>query len=148
MGKGQKKYSAVEVLEIIDKYFYMKRALGLHVESPYSYSVTADYDNLGMPRGNGVGDPTFRQAFSGVYDILSEPIANEFKRKIRFIDERISFIRKHREMTVLHWKLSGLKTKHIAELEGITERHVRRILKEISEKMSEMSVMSEMSNVS
>ncbi|RUL56475.1 hypothetical protein [Lysinibacillus antri] len=148
MGKGQIYYSSEEVLEIIDSYFNMKRAIGLHVESPYSYSVTADYDNLGMPKGNGTGDPTFRQAFSGAHKILSGVMEKDFMKRINFIDERVPYIKKRREVNVLHWKLSGMRTKHIAELEGITDRQVRNILRKIAKSISEISAISDISNVS
>ncbi|MGE8004026.1 hypothetical protein [Lysinibacillus sp. NPDC093216] len=150
MGKiGQKHYNATEVLEIIDRYSHMKRALGFDFESPYANDImVADYDNVGMPRGKyRISDPTPKQAFMNKC-ILPERLVNEYNEKIDFIDEYSTHLRKEREITVLHWKLSGMKTKHIAKLEGITDRHVRRILNDVAQKMSEMSVMSEMSNVS
>ncbi|MGE8037844.1 helix-turn-helix transcriptional regulator [Lysinibacillus sp. NPDC093692] len=148
MKQGQKHYSTTEVLEIIDRYSHMKRALGFEIESPYANDImVADYDNIGMPRGGGISDPTPKQAFRNKC-ILPDRLVNEYNNKIDFIKEYSKHLRKEREITVLHWKLSGMKTKHIAELEGITDRHVRRILREVAQKMSEMSVMSEMSNVS
>ncbi|MBD8026439.1 hypothetical protein H9636_07175 [Ureibacillus sp. Re31] len=150
MGKGQTYYSAEEVLEIIDRFHQMEVALGLETENPYGHvgGLISKYDTLGMPRGNEISDPTYKQAFSKGISILSDQMAKEYRDKINFIKSCVPYIKKQREKMVLHWKLSGLKTSHIAELEGITARHVRRILKDISEKMSEMSVMSEMSNVS
>ena len=149
MGKqGQKNYGTTEVLEIIDRYSHMKRALGFDIENPYANDIMiADYDNIGMPRGGGISDPTAKQAFRNK-SILPERLVTEYHMKINFIDEYSMHLKKEREITVLHWKLSGMKTKNIAELEGISDRHVRRILNDIAQKMSEMSVMSEMSKVS
>ncbi|TKI65576.1 hypothetical protein FC756_16130 [Lysinibacillus mangiferihumi] len=150
MGKqGQKIYNATEVLEIIDRYSHMKKALGFDIESPYANDImVADYDNIGMPRGKyKISDPTPKQAFKNK-SILPERLVKEYNSKIDFIDEFSTHLKRERDITILHWRLSGMKTKHIAELEGITERHVRRIISDIAKRMSEMSVMSEMSDVS
>lgn len=148
-----KQYTATEVSEMIDRYYQMKNSLGLAVVSPYSVdqknTMVQDYDNLGMPRAQGVGDPTAKQALNPVYEhVLSERMLHEYSKKIAFIDDWEHVITKQRDRAVLHWRLSGLKPVNIAELEGITDRHVRRILNDIAKKMSEMSVMSEMSKVS
>lgn len=147
------KYTAVEVLGMIDRYYQMKSSLGMAVINPYSIgqsnTLVQDYDNLGMPRAQGVGDPTARQALNPFKEtILSERMVKEYEAKIAFVDKYENVIKKQRDRDVLHWRLSGLKPANIAELEGITDRHVRRILNDVAQKMSEMSVMSEMSNVS
>ncbi|MEA0565844.1 hypothetical protein [Lysinibacillus irui] len=103
--------------------------------------MVTDYDNIGMPRGGGISDPTPKQAFRNK-SILPERLVREYQNKIAFIDESSSHLKREREITILHWKLSGVKTKHIAELEGITERHVRRIISDIAKRMFEMSVVS------
>lgn len=147
MGKS---YTAQQVSEMIERYFQMKQALGIHVETPYpeSQGFVQEYDSVGMPRGQGyISDPTFKQAFV-INTIISERLAQQYMEYIEFIDEHTPRITKIREQTVLHWRLSGLQTKHIAELEGITDRHVRRILNDIAEKMSKMSDMSVLSDVS
>lgn len=145
-----KLYTAQQVSEMIERYFQMKRALGLHVETPYSESqgFVQDYDSVGMPRGQGgISDPTFKQAFA-MNIVISERMAQQYMEYIDFIDEFSPRITKIREQAVLHWRLSGMQTKYIAELEGITDRHVRRILNDIAEKMSKMSDMSVLSDVS
>ena len=147
MGKS---YTAQQVSEMIERYFQMKQALGIHVETPYSESrgFVQDYDAVGMPRGQGgISDPTFKQAFA-MNTVISERMAQQYMEYIEFIDEHTPLITKIREQAVLHWRLSGMQTKHIAELEGITDRHVRRILNDIAEKMSKMSDMSVLSDVS
>lgn len=149
MSRGQK-YSAGQVYEMVDRYYHMKRALGLHIESPYpeSQGLVQDYDTAGMPRGQGgISDPTFKQAFA-MKTILSERMAKQYMEYIDFVDEFSPRITKIREQSVLHWRLAGLQTKHIAELEGVTDRHVRRILNDIAERMSKMSEMSVLSDVS
>ena len=146
--QGQKHYSTTEVLEIIDRYSHMKRALGFEYENPYANDImVADYDNIGMPRGGGLSDPTPKQAFRNKC-ILPERLVNEYNNKIDFIDEHSKYLTKEREITVLHWKLSGLKTKHIAELEGITDRQIRNILRKIAKTISDISAISDISNVS
>ncbi|MGN4127639.1 hypothetical protein ACMGD3_21915 [Lysinibacillus sphaericus] len=151
MGKqGQKHYDAEEVYEMINQYLRMKIVLGMETESVHGHvgGLTSKYDSLGMPKGiGGVSDPTFNAAFR-TNDIIPESMAREYMHHIQFIDDRASRITKLREKSVLHWRLAGLKPKNIAELEGITDRHVRRILLDVAQRMSEMSVMSEMSNVS
>lgn len=92
--------------------------------------MVTDYDNIGMPRGGGISDPTPKQAFRNK-SILPERLVREYQNKIAFIDKSSSHLKREREINILHWKLSGMKTKHIAELEGITERHVRRIISEM-----------------
>lgn len=145
---GQKHYNATEVLEIIDRYSHMKRALGFDFESPYANDIMiADYDNIGMPRGGGISDPTPKQAFRNTC-ILPERLVKEYNEKIAFIKEYSKHLRKEREITVLHWKLSGMKTKNIAELEGITDRQIRNILRKIAETISDISAISDISNVS
>ena len=132
---------------MIELYFQMKRSLEIHVETPYSESqgFVQDYDSVGMPRGQGgISDPTFKQAFA-MNTIISERMAQQYMEYIDFIDEFSPKITKIREQAVLHWRLSGMQTKYIAELEGITDRHVRRILNDIAEKMSNMSVLSDVS---
>lgn len=148
-----KKYSTEEVYEMLGRYHQMKSSLGMAVISPYvvdqKNTMVQDYDNLGMPRANGVSDPTANQALNPVKEIiLTDRMVNEYQSKINFIDEWEHVIKKQRDRDVLHWRLSGLKPVNIAELVGVTDRHVRRILKDIAEKMSEMSVMSNMSKVS
>ncbi|MCH7321765.1 hypothetical protein LZ480_07645 [Solibacillus sp. MA9] len=148
-----KQYTAVQVYEMVDRYYQMKTSLGLAVVSPYSVdqknTMVQDYDNLGMPRAQGVGDPTARQALNPVHEmVLPERMVKDYEVKVAFIDEWEHVITKQRDRAVLHWRLSGLKPINIAELEGITDRHVRRILNDVAKKMSEMSAMSEMSKVS
>lgn len=59
-----KNYNATEVLEIIDRYSHMKKALGFDIKSLYANEImVADYDNIGMQRGIGISDPTPKQAF-------------------------------------------------------------------------------------
>lgn len=150
MGKqGQKHYGTTEVLEIIDRYSNMKKALGFDFENPYANDImVADYDNIGMPRGKyGISDPTAKQAFRNKC-ILPERLVNEYNEKIDFIDEYSMRLKKEREITVLHWKLSGMKTKHIAELEGITDRQIRNILRKIAQTISDISAISDISKVS
>ena len=148
MKQGQKHYDTTEVLEIIDRYSQMKRALGFEVESPYTNDmVVANYDSLGMPRGGGISDPTPKQAFRNTC-ILPDRLAKEYVKKIDFIDKYSMRLTKEREITVLHWKLSGMKTKHIAELEGVTDRQIRNILRKIAEIISDISAISDISNVS
>ncbi|WP_313150756.1 hypothetical protein [Lysinibacillus capsici] len=146
---GQKHYNAAEVLEIIDRYSHMKRALGYEVENPYANDImVADYDNIGMPRGKyKISDPTPKQAFKNK-SILPERLVKEYQSKITFIDENSSHLKRERDITILHWKLSGMKTKHIAELEGITDRQIRNILRKIAETISDISAISDISNVS
>lgn len=140
MGKGQK-YNSKDVYEIIGRYYSMKNALGYHVESPYeSDGLITNYDNIGMPRGTEVGDPTSKRAMSG---LLSPTIEKQFKERIEFIDKRMSAAKSLTEKDILHWRLSGLKVIHIAELLGFSEKQVRRVLHNIAGKMSEMSVLSE-----
>lgn len=148
MKKGQR-YTAEQVYEMIERYFHMKRALGLHIESlEVNDGMTANYDDVGMPKGKGgISDPTFKQAFA-VNTILSERMAKQYREYIDFVDEFAPRITKIREQSVLHWRLAGMQTKHIAELEGVTDRHVRRILNDIAERMSKMSEMSVLSDVS
>ena len=55
----------------------MKSSLGLAVVRPYSVdqknTMVQDYDNLGMPKAQGVGDPTARQALNLIHElVLSE----------------------------------------------------------------------------
>jgi len=149
MKQGQKHYNAAEVLEIIDRYSHMKRALGYEVENPYANDImVADYDNIGMPRGKyKISDPTPKQAFKNK-SILPERLVKEYQSKITFIDENSSHLKRERDITILHWKLSGMKTKHIAELEGITDRQIRNILRKIAETISDISAISDISNVS
>lgn len=146
---GQKHYSTKEVLEIIDRYSHMKRALGFEVENPYANDImVADYDNIGMPRGKyKISDPTPKQAFKNK-SILPERLVKEYQSKIEFIDESSCHLKRERDITILHWKLSGMKTKHIAELEGITDRQIRNILRKIAETISDISAISDISNVS
>ena len=148
MKQGQKHYDTTEVLEIIDRYSHMKRALGFEVENPYANDMLVpNYDSLGMPRGGGISDPTPKQAFKNK-SILPERLVKEYQRKIEFIDKYSMRLSKEREITVLHWKLSGMKTKHIAELEGITDRQIRNILRKIAKTISDISAISDISNVS
>ncbi|ODV55452.1 hypothetical protein [Lysinibacillus fusiformis] len=146
---GQKHYNATEVLEIIDRYSHMKRALGFEVENPYANDImVADYDNIGMPRGKyKISDPTPNQAFKNK-SILPERLVKEYQCKIEFLDEYSIHLKRQRDITILHWKLSGMKTKHIAELEGITDRQIRNILRKIAETISDISAISDISNVS
>ncbi|MGE7115113.1 hypothetical protein [Lysinibacillus sp. NPDC047702] len=151
MGKqGQKHYDAEEVYEMINQYLRMKIVLGMETESVHGHvgGLTSKYDSLGMPKGiGGVSDPTYNAAFRET-GIISASMAREYMEHIQFIDDCVPKITKLREKSILHWRLAGLKPKNIAELEGVTARHIRRILMDIAQKMSEMSVMSEMSNVS
>ncbi|MFJ7841601.1 helix-turn-helix transcriptional regulator [Lysinibacillus sphaericus] len=151
MGKqGQKFYDQEEVYEMINQYLRMKIALGMETETVHGHvgGLISKYDSLGMPKAiGGTSDPTYNAAFRGT-GILPPSMAREYMEHIQFIDDCASRITKLREKSILHWRLSGLKSKNIAELEGITDRHVRRILNDIAQKMSEMSVMSEMSKVS
>ena len=150
MLKGQKHYSSDKIYEMINQYLRMKIVLGMETESVHGHvgGLTSKYDSLGMPKAiGGTSDPTYNAAFRGT-GILPASMALEYMDHIRFIDECVPKITKLREKSILHWRLAGLKPSNIAELEGITDRHVRRILWDIAKKMSEMSVMSEMSNVS
>ena len=138
------KYGAEEVYDMINQYHQMKVALGMETESVYGHvgGLTSKYESLGMPSSrSGVSDPTFKAAFL-TDDVIPKRMAEDYKRKVQFIDERVSRITKVREQAVLHWKLVGMQSKHVAELTGVTDRHVRRILNDIAQKMSEMSNVS------
>lgn len=103
MSRGQK-YSAGQVYEMVDRYFHMKRALGLHIESSYpeSQGLVQEYDAAGMSRGQGgISDPTFKQAFA-MKTIPSERIAKQYMEYIDFVDEFSPRITKIREQSVLH----------------------------------------------
>lgn len=140
MGKGQK-FSSKDIYEIIGRYYSMKRALGYHVECPYgSDGLVTSYDNVGMPRGAEISDPTAKKALTG---FLPLHIEKDFKERIEFIDKRMNAAKTLTEKDVLHWRLSGLKVVHIAELLGFSEKQVRRILHNIAGRMSEMSALSE-----
>lgn len=144
---NMKRYTAEEVYDMINQYHQMQVALGMETESVYGHvgGLTSKYDSLGMPTSrSGVSDPTFKAAFQ-TDDIIPKRMAEEYKRKIQFIDERVSKVTKVREQSVLHWTLAGMQSKHVAELTGVTDRHVRRIINDVAKKMSKMS---EMSNVS
>ena len=133
--------------DAISNYHQMKVLLGMETESVYGQvgGLVSKYDDLGMPSSrNGVSDPTFNAAFMSD-DILPKRMADEYKCKIQFIDNHVQLIKKVKEQSVLHWKLSGTKNTHIAEMVGVSDRHVRRILQDIAKKMSEMSVMSDSS---
>lgn len=105
--------------------------------------MVQDYDNLDMPRSQGVGDPKARQALNPIRElVLPERMVKDYEEKIAFVDEWERVITKQRDRAVLHWRLSGLKPVNIAELEGITDRHVRHILNDVAKKMSEMSNVS------
>ena len=75
-------------------------------------------------------------------------MAKQYREYIEFVDEHVPRIIKTREQSVLHWRLSGARTKYIAEIEGITERLVRCISNGIAERMSKMSEMSILYDVS
>lgn len=138
---GKRQFTAKETYEIIGRYHSMKKALGHHVEDPYaSDGLIANYDNIGMPRGSSTGDPTGNKALSG---LLPKHIEVSFKERILFVDKRMEAAKTLTERDILHWRLSGLKVIHIAELLGFHEKQVRRILHTIADEMSEMSVLSE-----
>lgn len=140
-----KRYSTEQVYDAIVNYHQMKVALGMETESAYGHvgGLVSKYDDLGMPSSrNGVSDPTFKAAFFAD-NILPKRMAEEYKTKIDFIDHYAQRITKVKEEVVLHWKLSGMKNVHIAEMVGITDRHVRRLLNDIACKMSEMSFLSD-----
>jgi len=144
------KYTAEEVLGMIDRYYQMKSSLGMAVINPYSIgtsnTLVQDYDNLGMLRAQGISDPTARQTLNPIKEmVLPERMVRDYETKIAFVDQWEHVIKKQRDRDVLHWRLSGLKAVNIAELEGITDRHVRRILNDVAKRMSEMSVMSDVS---
>ena len=109
-----KEYTATDVTDMIDRYYQMKSSLGMAVVSPYlvdkKNTMVQDYDNLGMPRAQGVGDPTANQALNPIREIiLSDRMVKEYQAKIAFVDEWEHVIKKQRDRDVLHWRLSGLK---------------------------------------
>ena len=105
MKKGQR-YTAGQVFEMIDRYYHMKRALGLHIESPYANDrLIANYDDVGMPKvKGGISEPTFKQSFV-VNTILAELMAKQYREYIKFVDDVASSITKIREQPVLQWRV-------------------------------------------